>query len=101
MSAKKSKSPIVIHVNQFTIKRNLSSGARNPPLIVRRKTKSAKPTYCHTADLLVNNQKIGSLVQQPDDPLDCGARIWLELGPTLVEVVQHVWDAVESNRPTP
>lgn len=85
-------SALLLHVNQAVLRKNTATGERNPPIIVRRKSKSVQPTYCHTADLMVDGHKIGSLVYQPDQPLSCGARLWLELDPEKVEVVQHVWE---------
>jgi hypothetical protein len=79
--------PIVVHVNVNTIKSNTKNQRNNPPIIVRRKSRSTKPVYCHDADFLVNGQKIGGILHRPYDPLDCGARVWIELDPSIVEVV--------------
>jgi hypothetical protein len=50
----------------------------NPPLIIRGKSRSQKVVYAHEADLLLDGNVVGTLVYDPQHPLDCGARIWLQ-----------------------
>ncbi len=68
--------PTIIHINQLVIRQNNNSGARNPPVIIR---KGKSRTYCHSAKLLHGDVEVGRIVYRPDSPLDCGARVWLEL----------------------
>ena len=61
----------IIHVNQHVIKANRKTGARNPVLTVKtyRETR-----YAHTAELTGP----GRIVYRPDNPLSCGAHVWIE-----------------------
>lgn len=78
--------PIVLHVNQLTIRSNNKSGKREPPLIVRGKTSKVEPVYASEITLHADGKEIGKLVYSPDKPLSCGARVWLELDSALVSV---------------
>lgn len=61
----------IIHVNQHVIKRNQKTGERNPVLTV----KSYKDNrYGHS--VRINGPCI--LRYEPDRPLSCGARVWIE-----------------------
>ncbi len=60
-----------IHVNQHVIKHNNKTGERNPVLTV----KSYKSNqYGHS--VIINGPCI--LRYEPDAPLSCGARVWIE-----------------------
>ena len=73
-----------IHVNQHKIKSNHKTGDREPVLTVKshkRKAKGegynkthSKNDYCHE----VHIQGPCKVVYRPDDPLSCGARVWIE-----------------------
>jgi hypothetical protein len=60
-----------IHVNQHVIKKNQKTGEREPVLTV----KSYKSNqYGHS--VIINGPCI--LRYEPDAPLSCGARVWIE-----------------------
>ncbi|NEO95605.1 MAG: DNA-binding protein, partial [Moorea sp. SIO3G5] len=61
----------VIHVNQKVIRQNLKSGERNPVITVKR---GSKNIYGHTVE--VNGPC--RVMYRPDNPLNCGARVWIE-----------------------
>ncbi|NEO93260.1 MAG: DNA-binding protein, partial [Moorea sp. SIO3G5] len=61
----------VIHVNQKVIRQNLKTGERNPVITVKR---GSKNVYGHTVE--VNGPC--RVMYRPDDPLKCGARVWIE-----------------------
>lgn len=65
------------------------AGECKPPVIIRGRSHSTPTAYCYDAEFLVNGTVISRVVSRPDKPLDCGARLWLELE-TCVEVVPHV-----------
>jgi hypothetical protein len=68
----------IIHVNSNTIKSNRKHSANNPPISIR-KTRTAKPEYTHHLQLIDNNgQTVATITYQPDNPLPCGAQIWIE-----------------------
>lgn len=61
----------VVHVNQHIIKDNQKTGARNPVLTVKTYKDNH---YAHS--VTINGPC--RVVYQPDDPLNCGARVWIE-----------------------
>ena len=73
----------VIHVNQHKIKSNHKTGDREPVLTVKshrrkrdgewRKTHHDN-TYCHEVAI----EGPCKVIYSPDDPLSCGARVWIE-----------------------
>lgn len=72
----------IIHVNQHIIRRNASTGERNPTLTVKQ---GKKNTYAYNVDILGPSR----VVYSPDKPLSCGARVWIE---TTSEVVLETTD---------
>ena len=60
-----------IHVNQHIIKRNAETGAREPVLTVKTYKSN---TYCHSVAI----HGPSKVVYQPDCPLHCGAKVWIE-----------------------
>ena len=68
----------LIHVNGHTIRANIKHGTREPPFIVRR-GRSRKVGMAGRVQLLLpDGEVVAELVYQPDKPLSCGARAWLE-----------------------
>jgi hypothetical protein len=71
----------IIHVNRSILAKNLKTGERNPAIAVK--------TYKKT--IYAKKIKIGNLyfVQDEDNPLACGARVWAYIeGPeNIVEVL--------------
>ena len=74
----------IIHVNQHKIKSNHKTGDREPVLTV--KTHKRKRTgegynkthsqndYCHEVEI----DGPCKVIYSPDNPLPCGARVWIE-----------------------
>jgi hypothetical protein len=60
-----------IHVNQHHIKANNTWNKSLPVFTV----KQGKRNY-YTEEVLIDGPS--KLVYQPDDPLSCGARVWIE-----------------------
>jgi len=66
----------LIHVNQHIIRRNATKGTTDPVLTVKTYKSNV---YANTVDILDSDGKvIASVVYQPDKPLSCGARVWIE-----------------------
>ncbi len=73
-----------IHVNQHKIRSNQKTGDRTPVLTVKSHKKKAtgegynkthsQNDYCHE----VHIQGPCKVIYRPDDPLSCGARVWIE-----------------------
>jgi len=61
----------IIHVNNHVIRRNAQTGERNPVLTV--KSRGAN-TY---AESVVIHGPC-RVIYSPDNPLPCGARVWIE-----------------------
>lgn len=76
MSSKR-KAKTVVHVNQHIIKANNKTGERNPVLTVKR---GKTNRYAHTVHIAGPSK----VVYSPDNPLACGARVWIE---TYSEVI--------------
>jgi len=61
----------IIHVNQHVIKSNRKNNKTDPVLTV----KTYKETkYAHTVSI----DGPSKLVYQPNNPLSCGAHVWIE-----------------------
>ena len=69
----------IIHVNQHVIKANAKSGKQDPVLTIKTYKSN---TYAHEV-LIKGDSKV---VYAPDDPLSCGAKVWIETN-AQVEVV--------------
>lgn len=61
----------IIHVNQHVIKANAKNGANDPVLTVKQ---GKTNRYAHT--VRIDGPSV--VVYQPDTPLSCGARCWIE-----------------------
>jgi hypothetical protein len=61
-----------IHVNQHVIRANAKSGECNPVFTVKCRSKN---TYAN--EVFINSPC--RLVYYPDNPLSCGARVWIEV----------------------
>lgn len=72
----------IIHVNQHVIKHNLKYDSDLPPCRVQQGSKSR---YCREVDI----KGPSKMVYHPDDPLSCGARLWIETN-SYVELIDEV-----------
>ena len=61
----------IIHVNQHHIKYNVKNKDKRPVFTVK---KGKKNVYAEEVKVLGPSR----LVYQPDKPLSCGARVWIE-----------------------
>ena len=86
MRFKKEEKPIIIHVNQLTIRKNTKHKTNDPAVVIRGKNRNFPVTYCHEADFIVDGKCIGSIVYDPEEPLDCGARVFIVLDPEMVTI---------------
>jgi len=66
-----------IHINQHVIRANAKSGDRNPVITVKT---SKSNEYAHAVHIMGGS----TVVYNPDKPLSCGAKVWIE---TNAEVV--------------
>lgn len=60
-----------IHVNQHAIKRNAREGTNEPVITVKTYKDN---TYAH--NVVIHGPS--ELVYRPNDPLSCGAKLWIE-----------------------
>lgn len=61
----------IIHVNQHNIKHNSKTGDNKPVLTVKTYKSN---DYAH--EVLINGPC--KIVYRPNDPLSCGAKVWIE-----------------------
>ncbi len=71
LHAKHPKVTKIIHVNQHVIKHNLKYDADLPPCRIQEGRKSQ---YCREVEIKGPSR----MVYRPNDPLSCGARLWIE-----------------------
>lgn len=60
----------IVHVNAHKIR------AREEDPLTVKTYKSNTPAS--EADIVVNGEVVASIVYRPDNPLSCGARVWIE-----------------------
>lgn len=60
-----------IHVDQHAIRRNRKTGASDPPISVKTYRDNTK---CFEVEIHGPSR----LVYSPEQPLPCGARVWIE-----------------------
>ncbi len=60
-----------IHVNQGVIRSNRKNGTDNPPITVKTYKSN---TYAREVSI----EGPSRLIYNPDNPLSCGARLWIE-----------------------
>ena len=78
-----------IHVNQHKIKANKKNGTCDPVITVKTYKSN---TYAHKAKILGPSE----IIYQPDKPLSCGARVWIE---TQAEVETETFNKQQTNNP--
>ena len=61
-----------IHINSNTIKSNAKHGRNDPVVTVRRGSRVLD------RGLRVSVHGPSTVVYEPDDPLSCGAKVWIE-----------------------
>lgn len=71
----------IIHVNQHVIKSNRKNGVNDPVLTVKTYKSNQ---YAH--EVIVHGPS--KVIYSPDQPLSCGAHVWIETQ-SPVEVVKH------------
>jgi hypothetical protein len=72
----------IVHVNQHIIKANAKTGDRCAPLTVKTYKENRHATEADILDK--DGNVVATVVYRPDNPLSCGARVWIE---TYGEVV--------------
>ena len=60
----------IIHVNQHKVR------AGEPEVLTVKTYKSND--YASEAEILVDGKVVASVVYRPDNPLSCGAKVWIE-----------------------
>ena len=71
----------LIHVNKPQIDRNRKEKTLKPVITIRQ---GSRKTYCHLAEIKGSCR----VVYQPDNPLSCGAVVWIEVVPDTVVIPQ-------------
>tara|TARA_R110001599_G_C11844776_1_gene619866 strand:+ start:317 stop:550 length:234 start_codon:yes stop_codon:yes gene_type:complete len=60
-----------VHVNQHVIRANAKNSENNPVFTIKSRGKN---TYAHRVRVVGEME----LVYSPDNPLSCGAKVWIE-----------------------
>lgn len=60
-----------IHINKHVIKKNAQTGTNTPPITVKTYKSN---DYAHTVEI----KGPSKIVYRPDNPLSCGAKVWIE-----------------------
>jgi len=84
----------IIHVNQHVIRANKKNDANDPVLTVKTYKSNE---YAHEV-ILKDKQGnvIGKVCYRKDNPLSCGARVWLEFNDRNIDIEQVVHTPVHS-----
>ena len=77
----------IVHINQHNIKHNRKvEPSERKPVITCKTYKDNQ--YHHGIKLMDNDGNvIGRVKYQPDNPLACGAHVWIEVDTDIVSVV--------------
>tara|TARA_R100000935_G_C2802672_1_gene151225 strand:+ start:709 stop:942 length:234 start_codon:yes stop_codon:yes gene_type:complete len=71
-----------VHVNQHVIRANAKSGENNPVFTIKSKGKN---TYAHRVRVVGEME----LVYSPDNPLSCGAKVWIETKGEIITTKEY------------
>ena len=78
----------IIHVNQHNIKRNAKYGTDDPVLTIKTYKQN---DYAHEATIKTKDGlTVARVIYSPNVPLNCGARVWIELETENVDVEHFV-----------
>ncbi len=69
---------IRIHVNQHVIRKNLKYKCNEPMITIKA---GKRNVYCHEVEL-----SPGTVLVSQNNPLSCGARVWLEAPDQVVAI---------------
>ncbi|MDJ0744785.1 MAG: hypothetical protein QNJ32_15675 [Xenococcaceae cyanobacterium MO_167.B27] len=75
--------PTVIHVNKPQIDCNRKEETNKPVITIRQ---GSRKTYCHLAEIKGECR----VVYQPNNPLSCGAVVWIEVVSDTVVIPQFL-----------
>jgi hypothetical protein len=78
----------VIHINQHTIRANKTKGENLPPITVKTYKSN---TYARRVEILDKDGSVVATIQyQPENPLSCGATVWISTENEVVIVDDKV-----------
>lgn len=66
----------IIHVNQHVIRDNKKNDKRNPPITIKTYNSNNYGTGVNILDK--DGNVVAKVVYNPDNPLSCGAHVWIE-----------------------
>ena len=78
----------IIHVNQHIIKSNAKTGESKPTLTVKQ---GRKNTYAR--EVIIDGPS--KVVYSPNDPLSCGARVWIETSAPVKLIGAKPWSEMK------
>jgi hypothetical protein len=74
-----------LHVDQKRIKANTKDGTDLAPITIQT---SQGPFKGHEAEIVVGGQVVARFIYKPQDPLSCGARLWIETTAEVRSIVR-------------
>ena len=81
-----------LHINQHEIRANGKDGGDRPVITIKT---SGANDYAHEAVILgQDGLEAARIVYRPDDPLDCGAKVWVLTTGEVVPVLRADANAV-------
>jgi hypothetical protein len=78
----------IIHVNQHIIKSNAKNAEQKPTLTVKQ---GKKNTYA--SEVIIDGPS--KVVYSPDNPLSCGARVWIETTAPVKLIGSKTWSEMK------
>jgi hypothetical protein len=69
--------PTYIHINQLNKRQNENQGLQKPVIVIQR---GKHTQYCHELEI----PGPCKIVYSPHNPKPCGAKIWIEVAPSVV-----------------
>lgn len=80
----------IIHVNQHKIRTNTKNGSNLPVLTVKTYKDNQ---YAHEAVIRdKSGNEVGRVIYRAQNPLSCGARVWIELNTDTTDVELIILD---------
>jgi hypothetical protein len=76
----------IIHINQHVIKANAKTGDRNPVITCKTYKENV---YGHEV-----NFTNGTVLYKPDNPLSCGAKVWIETEEPISILTDDGWQTL-------
>lgn len=77
----------ITHINQHNIRSNIKLPKEEQMPVITSKTYKEN-TYLHNAEFVCKEtgKVFAKIIYRPDNPISCGARLWIETDTSSVEI---------------